>query len=78
MRSTSRSYTSENLEKGLVTLSPGKYPVVGTSGKSFVIQTPTHAMAIEHVGTHVDQTSCWHVLVENSVLLVWENDMVMG
>ena len=64
------------LKQGLITVKPGKYPVVGEMGKTFDVDSPTHGLTIEHVGTHVDKTQCWHVLVENNVLLVWDDDMV--
>jgi hypothetical protein len=75
MRSTFNDVITDNFKRSLVTLRPGKYPIVG-SDKSFDVETPTHALTVEHVGIHVDQTSCWHVLVNNSVLLVWDCDMV--
>ena len=60
----------------LVTVKPGKYPVVGAVHKTLDILSDTHGLTIEHVGYHTDKASCWHVLIDNDVLLVWDHDMV--
>ena len=74
MRSISNIHKSL-FDKGLVTIKPGKYPVVGSNDRMFDIEIPTHGLTIEHVGDHVDKSSCWHVLIDNTVLLVWDCDM---
>lgn len=66
----------ERPKHGLVTIKPGKYPVVGTDDRIFDISSDTHGMTLEHVGYHTDNASCWHVLIDNNVLLVWDHDMV--
>ena len=71
MRLAFNDQTSEDL----VTIKPGKYPVVGNENILMDINFPTHAMTIEHVGFHTDKESCWHVLIDNKVLLVWDCDM---
>ena len=62
--------------QGLVTIKPGKYPVVGSNNKTLDVQDNTHGLTIEHVGYHTDKASCWHVLIDKDVLLVWDHDMV--
>jgi hypothetical protein len=65
-------------QKSLVTIHSGKYPIVDPdTDKEYIhLDESTHGLIVEHVGTHVDgQTSCWHVLIDNSVLLVWDDNM---
>ena len=73
------SSVSSKSQKSLITIHPGKYPIVDPETlKEYVnINTSTHGLVVEHVGMHVDgQTSCWHVLVDNNVLLVWDDNIV--
>jgi hypothetical protein len=77
MRSVYRPVLSKT-QKSLVTIHSGKYPIVDpdTEKEYIRLDEPTHGLIVEHVGTHVDgQTSCWHVLIDNSVLLVWDDSM---
>jgi hypothetical protein len=67
---------SSHFERSLVTLKPGRYPVVGAHRETLEVDLPTHGLTIEHVGTHPDKSSCWHVLIDKSVILVWDDDMV--
>ena len=76
MRLTCNHDPSERCPDGLVTVKPGKHPVVGSNDKNLNIHTDTYGLAIEHVGYHTDRASCWHVLIDNDVLLVWDHDMV--
>ena len=71
-----RSIYSKKPLKSLVTIRPGKYPVVGSKNKMLDISSDTHGLTIEHVGYHTDRASCWHVLIDNDVLLIWDHDMV--
>ena len=67
----------------LVSLNPGKYvrvkqtPGVSYDKKSRIIKIPaqTNAILIEHQGVH-HQTNkeCWSALVDDSLILVWQDD----
>jgi hypothetical protein len=80
MRLTYNSLVGKT-QKSLVTIQSGRYPVIDPdSDRDYVyLDDPTHGLIVEHVGIHVDgKTSCWHILVDNNVLLVWDDNMEKG
>ena len=64
-----------NLEPNiLVELAPGKYPLVDTDGLQY-LQVPSgkKGLLLETVGRSPKNCQAWHVLLEGTVILVWDD-----
>ena len=58
----------------LVVLKEGKYPLVDSDGIHFLeVPAGKKALLLERVGISPQKRQCWHILLEGSVILVWDD-----
>lgn len=58
----------------LVELRSGKYPLVDSDGLNFLeVPCGKKGLLLENIGRPTKGIQAWHVLVEGSVILVWDD-----
>ena len=69
-------HTATNVSDRLVKIKPGDYHIVSGKDKAFLnIKNPSPGLLVKYVGQHAtSRVPCWHVLVNESVVLAWEDN----